>query len=237
MPLIEIQNIEKTFDTDEVSTHALRGVDLIIEKGDFLAIVGPSGSGKSTLLQILGLLDPQSLGKYLLNGKDTLDLTEVEIAQLRNSTMGFVFQSFNLLARTSVLENVKLPLVYSQVSPRKWDDLAEKQISAVGLAHRVDHEPSQLSGGERQRVAVARALVTEPEIIFADEPTGNLDSVSGVAVMETLERLNKEGRTVILITHDRNLAKRADRAILMKDGKIAWQGSAKEIPELTDLPN
>lgn len=232
MPLIAITKLEKSFDVEEVSTHALRGIDLTIEKGEFLAIVGPSGSGKSTLLQIIGLLDPQSKGTYLLNGKDTTTLSEEEIAKLRNKTMGFIFQSFNLLARTSVLENVKLPLAYSSTPMRSWNDLAKKQIDAVGLMHRRHHEPSQLSGGERQRVAIARALVNDPEIVFADEPTGNLDSVSGKAVMDILERLHHEGKTVVLITHDRTLAKRAHRAILMKDGVIAWEGKASDIPEL-----
>lgn len=232
MPLIEISKLEKTFDVDEVSTHALRGVDLIVEKGEFLAIVGPSGSGKSTLLQIIGLLDPQSSGKYILDGRDTQQFNDVEIATLRNKTMGFVFQSFNLLARTSVLENVKLPLAYSPVPLRDWDELAMRQIGAVGLSHRTHHEPSQLSGGERQRVAIARALVNDPDILFADEPTGNLDSVSGKAVMDILEKLHSKGKTIILITHDRTLARRAHRAILMRDGVIAWQGEASSIPEL-----
>lgn len=232
MSLIEITQIEKSFDIDEVSTKALRGVTLSIKKGEFLAIVGPSGSGKSTLLQIIGLLDPQTAGTYLLDGKDTQTFSDEEIAQLRNKKMGFIFQSFNLLARTSVLENVKLPFAYSTTPPRTWDERATKQIEAVGLSHRTLHEPSQLSGGERQRVAIARALVNDPEIIFADEPTGNLDSVSGRAVMDILDKLHEEGKTIILITHDRILAKRAHRAILMKDGLIAWEGDTKSIPEL-----
>ena len=233
MALIEITKLEKTFDIEEVSTRALRGIDLQIEKGEFLAIVGPSGSGKSTLLQIIGLLDPQSSGTYILSGRDTSKFSDDELAEFRNKTMGFIFQSFNLLARTSVIENVKLPFAYSRVPARLWDERATKQIELVGLSHRTLYEPSQLSGGERQRVAIARALVLEPEIIFADEPTGNLDSVSGKAVMDLLEQLHNEGKTIVLITHDRSLAKRAHRAILMKDGSIAWQGKASEIPELT----
>lgn len=235
MSLIKITNLEKSFTTGDVSTRVLRGIDLTVEKGDFLAIVGPSGCGKSTLLQILGLLDPQTSGTYVLNGKDTTTLSEEEIAALRNKTMGFIFQSFHLLARTSVLENVKLPLAYSTTSGRLWNKMAEKQIDAVGLSSRLTYEPNQLSGGERQRVAVARALVNEPEIVFADEPTGNLDSVSGKAVMDLLEQLHHNGKTVILITHDRLLAKRAHRAILMKDGIIVWQGDARNIPELETL--
>ena len=233
MSLIAISNLEKSFDMGSVSTHALRGVDLVIEEGDFLAIVGPSGSGKSTLLQIIGLLDPLSAGTYFLSGKDTAKLSEEEIAELRNTTMGFIFQSFNLLARTSVLENVKLPFAYSRVPARVWDMRATKQIYAVGRAHRTHHEPSQLPGGDRPRVAVARALVNDPQIIFADEPTGNLDSVSGKAVMDLLEKLHHDGKTVVLITHDKSLAKRAHRAILMRDGLIHWQGPASEIPELS----
>lgn len=233
MTLIETIKVEKTFSSGAAVTKALRGIDLKIDKGEFVAIVGPSGSGKSTLLQIVGLLDPLTAGSYLLNGKDTTTLTEEEIAVLRNTTMGFIFQSFNLLARTSVLENVMLPFAYSPVPAREWIKRAKTQIEAVGLSHRLDHEPSQLSGGEKQRVAIARALVNDPEIIFADEPTGNLDSVSGKSVMELLEKLNHQGKTVILITHDRLLAKRAKRAVLMKDGEIVWQGSATDIPELT----
>lgn len=232
MSLLLIEKLEKSFDSEGAVTRALRGVDLRVEEGDFLAIVGPSGSGKSTLLQILGLLDPQTSGMYLLDGKDTATFSEDEIARLRNETMGFIFQSFNLLPRTSVIENVKLPLAYSEVPGAKWDTLARTQIEAVGLSHRMTFEPSQLSGGERQRVAIARSLVNDPKIIFADEPTGNLDSVSGSQVMDMLERLHHEGKTVILITHDRLLARRAHRAILMKDGAIVWQGKATDIPEL-----
>lgn len=232
MELIKVENLEKVFETDAASTRALRGITLTIAKGDFLAVVGPSGSGKSTLLQILGLLDGPSSGEYLFSGRDTKTLSEEELAVFRNKTMGFIFQSFNLLARTSVLENVKLPLAYSFVPARTWDARAQKEIEAVGLTHRTHHEPSQLSGGERQRVAIARALVNDPEIIFADEPTGNLDSVSGRAVMDLLDGLHEDGKTVILITHDRTLAKRARRAILMKDGAIVWDGDAQHIPEL-----
>jgi len=231
MSLIETKQIAKVFEQGEGATMALRGIDLSIEKGEFVAVVGPSGSGKSTLLQILGLLDAPSSGTYVFDGKETTTFSEDELATLRNKRMGFIFQSFNLLARTTVLENVKLPLAYSVVSSRQWDEMAKKQIALVGLEHRLAHESSQLSGGERQRVAIARALVNEPDIIFADEPTGNLDSVSGRSVMETLERLHHDGHTIVLITHDRLLAKRAHRAILVKDGVIAWDGSAQEIPE------
>lgn len=231
MPLIETKKIEKIFERGEGATYALRGIDLRIDKGEFVAVVGPSGSGKSTLLQILGLLDAPSGGEYFLDGKDTTKFSEEELATYRNKKMGFIFQSFNLLARTSVLENVMLPLAYSTVSSKEWSEMAKRRIDAVGLTHRLLHEPSQLSGGERQRTAVARALVNNPDIIFADEPTGNLDSLSGRAVMDILEGLHHEGHTVVLITHDRLLAKRAHRAILIKDGAIVWDGPANNIPE------
>lgn len=232
MALIETKSIEKVFEGD-TPTVALHGIDFVVERSEFVAIVGPSGSGKSTLLQILGLLDPQTSGSYFLDGRDTSTLSDDELAALRNRSIGFVFQSFNLLARTSVLENVKLPLAYSNFQSKLWDKMAIEQIEAVGLSQRLHHEPSQLSGGERQRVAIARALVTDPDIIFADEPTGNLDSASGKVVMDTLTRLHDEGKTVILITHDRNVARRADRAVLCKDGAIVWQGGVNDIPELS----
>ena len=232
MPLIRTKGLSKVFELSETPTVALHDVDLEIEKGDFIAIVGPSGSGKSTLLQILGLLDAPTAGTYFLDDRDTSTLSDDELAYLRNEKLGFVFQSFNLLARTSVLENVTLPLAYSRVTGKLWNAKAQKQIELVGLEHRLHHEPAQLSGGERQRVAIARALVTDPEIIFADEPTGNLDSASGKSVMDTLEKLHHAGKTIILITHDRAIAKRAHRAILVRDGGIVWRGKASEIPEL-----
>lgn len=232
MSLIRTTNLGKVFALGETPTVALHDVDLDIEKGEFVTIVGPSGSGKSTLLQILGLLDAPTSGKYLLLDRDTTTLSDDELATLRNEKMSFVFQSFNLLPRTSVLENVKLPLAYSRIPGKSWNKLAEQQIEAVGLTHRIHHEPAQLSGGERQRVALARALVTDPDVIFADEPTGNLDSASGRAVIDILDTLHRGGKTIVLITHDRTIAKKAQRAILMKDGVIAWSGSASDIPEL-----
>lgn len=231
MSLMQATQLGKVFALTETPTVALRGVDLSIEKGDFLAVVGPSGSGKSTLLQILGLLDPQTEGTYRFLDKDTTTLSDDELARLRNTAIGFIFQSFNLLPRTSVLENVMLPLAYSQFPMREWKTRAQAAIEAVGLTHRMLHEPAQLSGGERQRVAIARALVTEPDVIFADEPTGNLDSASGAAVMAILEKLHDQGKTIILITHDRSIAKRAGRAIYMKDGEVIWQGDPLKIPD------
>lgn len=234
MPLIEIKNLSKVFESESggAPTTALRGVNCRIEKGEFVAIVGPSGSGKSTLLQMLGLLDRQSGGSYLFNGKPVDEFTDDEQALLRNRSLGFIFQSFNLLPRTSVLENVKLPLAYSHISTGKWDALAKKQIDAVGLTPRIAHEPSQLSGGERQRVAIARALVNNPDIIFADEPTGNLDSVSGKKVIEILSHLHDEGgHTIVLITHDKRIAQTAERIISLRDGEIVWDGKSKDYVE------
>lgn len=221
MALIEVKNLEKSYHDDNVETPALLGVSFKIDEGEFIAIMGPSGSGKSTLLHILGFLDRQSEGQYLFDGKTMSQYSDDELAKVRNEKMGFVFQTFNLLARTTVLDNVKLPLLYSGVPESSWESLALQAIESVGLSHRLAHESSQLSGGERQRVAIARALVMNPKIIFADEPTGNLDSKSGLAVMEIIQGLNeKEGRTVVLITHETYTAEHAQRIMKLKDGKI-----------------
>jgi len=228
MALIEVINLEKIYSNKEVETPALRGVSFSIKEGEFVAITGPSGSGKSTLLHILGFLDRQSKGKYLFGDKPIDEYSPKELARVRNKKMGFVFQMFNLLRRTTVLENVKLPLLYSGVKESLWDDMSLKAIEAVGLSHRLNHQPSQLSGGEQQRVAIARALVNNPPVIFADEPTGNLDSKSGQAIMEIFQRLNKEREhTIILITHETYTAQQAERIIHLYDGKI-------ESDELTD---
>jgi putative ABC transport system ATP-binding protein len=221
MPLIEVKEIKKSYYNSDEPTHVLHGVSFDIEKGEFVAIMGPSGSGKSTLLHILGFLDGHTGGKYFFEGKNSEDYDEDEIAHVRNKKMGFVFQFFNLLSRTSVLENVKLPLLYSGVKESLWEEMALKSIEAVGLSHRADHSPSQLSGGEQQRAAIARALVNNPDVIFADEPTGNLDSKSGQAVMGILQKLNEEtGQTIILITHESETAEHANRIIRVHDGKI-----------------
>jgi putative ABC transport system ATP-binding protein len=218
MPLIEVENIEKGY---QDGTQALRGVSFEIKSGEFVAIMGPSGSGKSTLLHILGFLDRQSKGIYRFEGKTINDYSPDEIAHVRNKKMGFVFQAFNLLSRTSVIDNVRLPLLYSKIKKSQQDESVRKAIEAVGLSHRVSHFSSQLSGGERQRVAIARALVNNPNIIFADEPTGNLDSKSGQAIMEIIQRLNEqEGHTVILITHETYTARHAQRIVKVLDGKI-----------------
>ncbi|MDP2927139.1 MAG: ABC transporter ATP-binding protein [bacterium] len=221
MPLIEVKNLEKTYLTDDVKTEVLRGLTFSVAQGEFVAIMGPSGSGKSTLLHILGFLDQASAGDYFFEGKRMNDYSETELARIRNTKMGFVFQSFNLLPRTTVLENVRLPLPYSEIKESLWEELAGKAIKEIGLSHRSDYRTSQLSGGEQQRVAIARALVMGPEVIFADEPTGNLDSKSGQQVMAILSQLNQKRRhTIILITHDTEIADYAQRIIRLRDGRI-----------------
>ena len=221
MALLDCRNLEKVYVNDGLATPALGGVSFKAESGEFVAIMGPSGSGKSTLLHILGFLDAPTGGEYFFDGKTDQDYSAEDIAHTRNKKMGFVFQAFNLLSRTTVLENVKLPLLYSGRKESEWDELARKAVEDVGLIHRIEHEPSQLWGGKNQRVAIARVLVTEPQIIFADEPTGNLDSKSGQVIMEILQKLNEEkGHTILLITHETYTAEHAQRIITMKDGMI-----------------
>ncbi len=221
MAVIEVKNLEKIYKSETAGTQALAGVSFEIEKGEFVAIMGPSGSGKSTLLHILNFLDRPTAGEYFFEGKSIHNYSGEEMALLRNQKMGFVFQSYNLLARTTALENVKLPLSYSTTESIRWDDLAKQALDEVGLLARASHKPSQLSGGEQQRVAIARALVLNPEVIFADEPTGNLDSKGGHQIMEILQRLNKEkGHTIVMITHELDMAEYARRIIRLKDGKI-----------------
>jgi putative ABC transport system ATP-binding protein len=221
MPQIEIKNLVKTYTEGENETQVLKGISFVVEKGEFVAIMGPSGSGKSTLLHILGLLDSATSGDYIFDGVNTSAFEEKIVSELRNKKIGFIFQSFNLLPKTSVLENVKLPLLYSEIPQTEWDTKAKRAIDAVGLSHRLDHEPSELSGGEKQRVAIARALVNDPEIIFADEPTGNLDSKSGKIVMEIIQRLNEVfGHTILLITHETYTAEHAERIIRIQDGML-----------------
>lgn len=220
MNIIEVKNLKKSYH-DGTDTYALNGVTFSVRKGEFLAIMGPSGSGKSTLLHLLGLLDTPTSGQYLFDGKNISSYSGDEAAKLRNYKIGFVFQMFNLLARTSVLNNVKLPLYYSDVPESEWEERAQKAVKDVGLEHRMYHQSSELSGGEKQRVAIARALVTDPEVIFADEPTGNLDSKSGKNVMSIIQDLNEtHGKTIILITHETSTAEHAERIIHLMDGEI-----------------
>ena len=221
MKLIEVKNLEKVYQSGESKTVALDGVSFLVDKGEFIAIMGPSGSGKSTLLQLLGFLDRQTGGSYKFDGKSIEEYSEPELARIRNEKIGFVFQAFNLLARSSVYENVRLPLFYSNVPETVWDSKIKSAIDSVGISHRIVHEPGELSGGEKQRVAIARSFVLDPEMILADEPTGNLDSKNGEMIIKLLDELNrKTGRTIILITHEESLAKYARRLIRMKDGKI-----------------
>ena len=218
--MIEIKNLKKEYIEEETSTRALRGMTFSIEKGEFVSIMGPSGSGKSTLLHILSFLDRPTGGSYKFQGKSIDDMTDQELARVRNKDMGFVFQSFNLLSRLTVYDNVEIPLLYSDISSTKRKKLVEDAIKSVGLEEKIHTEAGRLSGGQKQRVAIARALVTDPNVIFADEPTGNLDSESGLQVMEILESLNDKGRTVILVTHETQTAEFANRIIRIKDGML-----------------
>lgn len=222
MALLEVREIAKVYGADGTETPALQGVSFAIARGEFVAIMGPSGSGKSTLLHILGFLDRQSSGTYRFDGKSMDEYRDDELARIRNTKMGFVFQAFNLLPRATVFENVELPLLYSGIPDTGWRVEVEEAITRVGLAHRMYHLASQLSGGEKQRVAIARALIMKPQVIFADEPTGNLDSKSGKAVMEILQDLNeREAHTIVLITHETYTAEHAARIIHILDGAVA----------------
>ncbi|WP_422446535.1 ABC transporter ATP-binding protein [Thermoanaerobacterium sp. DL9XJH110] len=218
--LIGIYNIYKIYKMGDTEVRALDGVSLEIEKGEFVAIVGPSGSGKSTLMNILGCLDIPTSGEYFFEGKDVSKLDDDQLARIRNRHIGFVFQNFNLLPKLTALENVELPMIYAGFSTAARRQRALESLNAVGLGHRVNHKPTELSGGQQQRVAIARALATDPPVILADEPTGNLDTRSGREIMNILKELNKNGKTVILITHDINIARQAGRNVYIQDGKI-----------------
>jgi len=220
-PVIEVRNLRKTYGTGDTAVHALRGLDLTVEKGEYLAIMGASGSGKSTLLNILGCLDVPTSGKYLLDGIDTGEFDEEQLSLLRNRKIGFVFQSFNLVPRTTALANVELPLVYAGVRRAQRRERALAALDLVGLKERIHHKPNELSGGQQQRVAIARALVTSPAIVLADEPTGNLDTDSSREVMGILDRLHASGRTVVLITHEDDVAAHATRTVRVVDGQVA----------------
>jgi putative ABC transport system ATP-binding protein len=220
-PLISLSKVTKTYKLgDDVEVSALRGINLTIKNGEFVAIIGPSGSGKSTLMHIIGILDQPTSGVVALEGKDVEKLREEKLAELRNKHIGFVFQAFNLLPKTSALENVELPLIYSNTSASERKSRAIEALRIVGLSERMNHTPAQLSGGQQQRVAIARALVTKPSLILADEPTGNLDSKAGDEIITLLKDLNKKGNTIVLVTHEREIAERAKRIIEVKDGLI-----------------
>lgn len=219
--MIEVRNITKVYRTGDVETKALKGISFSIKEGEFAAIIGPSGSGKSTLMHILGCLDAPTSGQYFFEGKDVSKLSDDELADIRKKKIGFVFQTFNLLPRTTVLRNVVLPLVYANVPRDKREEIVRKCLLSAGLDKKsFNHLSNQLSGGEMQRVAIARALVNNPSLILADEPTGNLDSKTGEVVLEAFQNLNKQGRTVVLITHEKYIAERAKRTISIKDGEI-----------------
>ena len=219
-PLIEVKNITKIYNGGEVSTKALTDVSFEIEKGEFVAIVGPSGSGKSTLMHILGCLDIPTSGTYIINGKNVEHMNDDELAEIRNKEIGFVFQAYNLLSRTSSIKNVSLPMAYAGIPKKEREERAKQLLESVGLGNKLYNMPSQLSGGERQRVAIARSMATDPSIILADEPTGNLASKQGMEIMDIFEELNKKGHTIVLITHDEDIAARAKRIISIMDGKI-----------------
>jgi putative ABC transport system ATP-binding protein len=220
-PVIRLENVFKTYDLGEIQVQALRGVSLEVFDGEFVAVMGPSGSGKSTIMNILGCLDRPTKGRYFLDGVDVSGMTKTELARIRNRKLGFVFQQFNLLSRTSAVENVELPTVYAGVGPEERAKRAMEALTRVGLADRAGHHPSQLSGGQQQRVAIARGLVNRPSILLADEPTGNLDSRTSVEIMDILQTLNNEqGLTIVLVTHEPDIAQYAKRTLLFRDGKL-----------------
>jgi putative ABC transport system ATP-binding protein len=218
--VIKIRQITRDFHLGQEIVKVLKGIDLDIEKGEYVAFMGPSGSGKSTLMNLLGCLDTPTSGQYILNGKDVSQMSDDELAEIRNKEIGFVFQTFNLLPRTTALENVALPMIYAGATKSQRKERAEKVLADVGLADRMDHKPNQLSGGQRQRVAVGRALVNNPSIILADEPTGNLDSKTSVEIMNLFDDIHTSGNTVILVTHEEDIARHAHRIIRLRDGMI-----------------
>jgi putative ABC transport system ATP-binding protein len=218
--LIDIRDITKVYDMGEERVRALDGVTLGVERGEYIAIMGPSGSGKSTLMNLIGCLDTPSSGSYVLNGREVATMTDDELAQVRNQEIGFVFQTFNLLPRTTALQQVELPLVYAGVPKKERRERAVRALEAVGLGDRMGHQPSELSGGQRQRVAVGRALINDPSILLADEPTGNLDSQTGSEIMALFDELNSRGNTIVLVTHEEDIAAHARRIVRLRDGKL-----------------
>jgi putative ABC transport system ATP-binding protein len=231
-PLLNLQHVTKVYRMGDVSVRALRGVDMMVEPGELVAIMGASGSGKSTLMNIIGCLDRPTEGRYFLAGQEVSQLSRDELARIRNRVLGFVFQSFNLLARTSALENVELPMVYAGLARKERNRRAEAALARVGLGDRVDHHPSQLSGGQQQRVAIARALVSDPKLILADEPTGNLDSRTSVEVLSLFQELNRQGMTLIIVTHEPDIAAYASRVVIVRDGKVVTD--RKQTPLVAD---
>jgi putative ABC transport system ATP-binding protein len=228
-PLIRLENVHKIYDLGEIQVQALRGVSLEVREGEFVAVMGPSGSGKSTVMNILGCLDRPTKGRYYLDGVDVSGMSKNELARIRNRKLGFVFQQFNLLSRTSALENVELPTVYAGISPEERAKRAMEALTRVGLAERAGHHPSQLSGGQQQRVAIARALVNRPAILLADEPTGNLDSRTSVEIMQIFQTLNEEqGLTIVIVTHEQDIAQYAKRALEFRDGKLRRDNIVRE---------
>ena len=219
-PVIKVEDLWKIYQLGEVQVEALRGVSFEIEEGEFVAIMGPSGSGKSTLMNILGCLDRPTRGRYFLDGQEVSQLNENQLAQIRNKKIGFIFQSFNLLPRLTALQNVELPLIYAGIPSQKRKEQAIKSLEAVGLGDRIHHYPNQLSGGQLHRVAIARALVNDPSIILADEPTGNLDTRSSEEIMHILQELNQEGKTIVLVTHERDIASHTHRILHFRDGQL-----------------
>lgn len=230
MIALEIRDVTKTYVMGENTVHALRGVSLIIEKGEWIAIMGPSGSGKSTLMNVLGCLDRPSTGTYLLDGAEVGTLSDDQLALERNKKIGFVFQNFNLLPRMDTLNNVALPLIYAGIPLEERQKKAASALASVGLGDRLDHRPNELSGGQKQRVAIARALVNDPTIILADEPTGNLDTRSGEEIMEIFKTLHKEGKTIVLVTHEPEIAEFAERVIIVRDGNIIEDRRKEQTP-------
>jgi putative ABC transport system ATP-binding protein len=233
--VIRLVGVTRTYDVGGRPVHALAGIDEHIAPGEHVAIMGPSGSGKSTLLNVIGCLDRPSSGRYVLAGRDVSELGERELDLVRRNDIGFIFQSFHLVGRLSAQENVELPLLFAGVGRRERRERAAKALAAVGLADRATHRPDQLSGGERQRTAIARALVTQPKVLLADEPTGNLDTKSGSQVLDLLDRLHHEGITLVVVTHDPNVARRAERLIVLVDGRIAKRLPAAEVRSLDEL--
>jgi len=229
--MIEVTDLEKTYNSGAVATQVLKGVSFRIQAGEYVAIMGTSGTGKSTLMNIIGCLDKLTSGRYSLNGTEVGELDDNALSHLRNHAIGFVFQMFHLLSRASALKNVMLPLIYSDEYPEDAEERATKMLESVGLADRVNYRPSELSGGQQQRVAIARALVTRPSLILADEPTGNLDRRSGLEVLAIFRQLNREGHTIIMVTHDEAVAEHADRIIQLKEGRVA---SDRAVPEPRD---